>query len=100
MLARIADDLRWCIKAHWLRVQKRAGKDRRIMTFQPGRHINQMGKTGGMTFREAIIAKALDLIETAGCKLVAIAARHHAPNHFVFQRADGATAAESGHGFS
>ena len=35
VILRIAHQLRWCIKAHGLRIQQRAGEDRRMMAFQP-----------------------------------------------------------------
>ena len=98
MLARAAHDLRRRVEAHRLRIEQRSGKRRRVMAFDPGRDIDEMGEAGSMALGEAIFAKALDLIEAALGELGRIAARRHAADHLLMQGVDGAAAAEGRHG--
>ena len=51
-----------------------------------------------MTFREAVFAKALDLLEAAFGKGALIAAAHHAVDEFVFEEMNRAVVAEGRHG--
>ncbi len=51
-----------------------------------------------MAFREAVFAEALDLAEAALGEVALVAARSHAFDHLVLERADGADAAEGSHG--
>ena len=51
-----------------------------------------------MAFREAVIAEALDLVETALREVALIAARNHALDEFRLERMDGADALEGRHG--
>ena len=44
----IAHDLGRRIEAHGLRVEQRAGEDRRMVALEPGRDVDQMGKARGM----------------------------------------------------
>ena len=97
MLPGIADDLGRGVKAHRLRIEQRTGEGRRVMALQPRRDIDQQGKAGGVAFRKAIFAKALDLAEAASGKVRIIAARHHPPDHQVFQFMHHAAAAERRH---
>src|SRR5262249_13759915 len=60
-LAGVADDLRGGIEAHRLRVEQRAAEGIRVVTFKPGRDVDELGKTRGMAFREAVGTEALDL---------------------------------------
>jgi len=94
-LLRLAHDLGGCVEAHGLRVQKRAGEGRRVMAFQPGGDVDQLGEGGGVAFREAVAAEALDLVEAALGEIALIAARHHPLHHHVLIVANAAVAAEN-----
>ena len=98
MFAGIADDLGRGIKPHGLGIQKRTGKDIRVMAFHPGRGVDQEREGSGMAFRETVIAEALDLAEAAFGEVGLIAARHHAGHEFLVERVDRAHAPEGGHG--
>src|SRR5690554_2536608 len=73
MLARIDDNLGRRIEAHRLAVQQCGRKDVGIMAFDPGRDIDQQGKTGGMAFGEAIAAEPFQLPEYPLGKFLGIA---------------------------
>ena len=98
VIACAAHDLRRRVEAHRLRVEQRRGKRRRVMAFDPGRDIDEMGEARGVALGEAIFAEALDLIEAALGELGRIAARRHAAHHLLVQSVDGAAAAEGRHG--
>ncbi len=51
-----------------------------------------------MAFREAVVAEALDLVEAALGEILRVAAAGHALDHLRAVIADGAVAAEGGHG--
>src|SRR6266567_502916 len=69
------------------------------MKFDPARYVSEMGEAGRMTFGEAILAEALDLIETAVGELCIVAAVDHSPDHLLLERADGAFRSEGRHRF-
>ena len=98
MLAGAAHDLGRRVEPHRLGIEQRGGKRRRVMAFQPGRDIDQMGEARGVALGEAIFAEALDLVEAALGELGRIAARRHAADHLLAKLVDGAAAAEGGHG--
>ncbi len=98
VLARVAHDLRRRVEAHRLRVQQRGGEGVRIAAFQPGRGIDQQREAGGVAFREAVFAEALDLVEAALGEVARVAVRQHAVDHLALETADGADALEGGHG--
>src|SRR6187401_554118 len=97
MLARVAHDLRRCIKPHWLGIQKCSSKDIRIAAFQPGRGIDQQGETCRMTLRKAVFAETLDLLETTFSEVAFVAIGQHPVDHLALESADGANALEGGH---
>src|SRR4051794_37006105 len=88
MLACVADDLRGCVEAHRLRVQKRAGEGRGIFPPQPARDVNEVREARSMALRKAVLTKALDLVEAALGKITIVAARDHPADHLVLERAD------------
>src|SRR3546814_10449763 len=83
MFLRITDDLRCSVEAHGLRIQQRAGKDGRMMTFDPGGNIDQLGEGLRMAFGETVAAEPFNLLETAFGKIAFITALHHAADHLV-----------------
>ena len=98
VIAGIAHDLGRGIEAHGLTVQQRAGEDRRIAAFHPGRDVDQKGEAGGVAFRKAIGAETLDLLEAAFGEIALIAARHHAADQLFAELVDIAAALEGRHG--
>src|SRR3546814_8283462 len=75
MFLRITDDLCWSVEAHGLRIQQRAGKDGRMMTFDPGGNIDQLGEGLRMAFGETVAAEPFNLLETAFGKIAFITAQ-------------------------
>ena len=73
MRARIADNLGRGVKPHRLGIEQRAGKNSRMVAFDPGTGIDQKRKTGRMTFGKPVRAKAFDLRKAALCKIDVIA---------------------------
>ena len=61
MLAGAADELGRGVKTHRLAVQKRRRERGRVVTFQPGRHVDQKRETGRVRFGETVVAKTADL---------------------------------------
>ena len=100
MLARIAHDLRRGVEAHRLRIEQRAGEGRRVMALHPARHIDEVSKTGGVTFGEAVFAEALDLLEAPCGEFGIVAAFDHAADHHVLMLVHHAAAAEGRHGLA
>src|SRR5215207_10213306 len=98
MITSITHDLGRCIEAHGLRIQESRGKDRGIMTFEPGRHIDEMREARRMAFGKAIFTEALDLAKAALSEFRRIATLDHAPHHLLLEPADGGAVAEGGHG--
>ena len=97
MLARIADQLRGRVEAHRLGIQQRAGEHRRMMAFEPGRDIDQLGEALGMAFGKAVAAEALDLVVAAFREIALIAAPHHPLDHLRLILVDRAEVAEGRH---
>src|SRR3546814_7027718 len=97
MFLRITDDLRWSVEAHGLRIQQRAGKDGRMMTFDPGGNIDQLGEGLRMAFGETVAAEPFNLLETAFGKIAFITALHHAADHLVLIFVDRPHIADSRH---
>ncbi|MNT15933.1 hypothetical protein D3C72_1510130 [compost metagenome] len=62
MPARVLHQLRRRIEPHRLAVQQRAQECRRMVAFEPGADIHQLGKTGRMALRKTIFAEPLDLL--------------------------------------
>ena len=98
VLARVAYDLRGRVETERLAVQEPGREDVGIAAFQPGRRIDEQCEARGMTFRETVFAEALDLAEAALGEFLLIAALDHSLDQLVAERADGADAAEGGHG--
>ncbi len=98
MLARVADQLGGRIKAHRLRIEQRAGEHRRMMAFEPGRNIDQLGEALGMAFGKPIASEALDLVVAALRESAIVAAPHHPLDHLRFIAMDRSDIAEGGHG--
>jgi hypothetical protein len=98
MIDRAAHDLRRRVEAHGLGVEQRRSEGSRVMAFEPGRDIDEMGEARGVALGEAIFAEALDLVEAALGELGRIATRRHAAHHLLMQPVDGAAPAEGGHG--
>jgi hypothetical protein len=98
MVDRAAHDLRRRVEAHGLGVEQRRSEGSRVMAFEPGRDIDEMGEARGVALGEAIFAEALDLVEAALGELGRIATRRHAAHHLLMQPVDGAAPAEGGHG--
>ena len=88
MVARIADDLRRCVKTHRLRIEKRGTKDIRVMAFEPGRGIGDQREGGRVAFRKTIAAKPLQLPKRllSICALVAMS--NHAGDALVAKLRD------------
>ncbi len=61
MIACIGNQLRGGIEAHGLAVDDGRTKGRGIVKLQPRGNINKFGKTGGVRFGEAVLAKTADL---------------------------------------
>src|SRR3546814_2346093 len=97
MFLRITDERRGSGEAHGLRIQQRAGKDGRMMTFDPGGNIDQLGEGLRMAFGETVAAEPFNLLETAFGKIAFITALHHAADHLVLIFVDRPHIAESRH---
>ena len=74
----VLDDLRGLVEAHRQRVEQRAGEHRRFVALEPARHVDQQREAGGVRFREAVGAEALDLLEHLRGELAGVAALAHA----------------------
>lgn len=59
----IADELGGGVEAHRLRVEHRADECRRVVAFQPGRHVDQQRERRRVTLGKAVFAEAADLLE-------------------------------------
>jgi len=68
------------------------------MTLEPGRHIHQQGKTGGVGFGKTITTKTLHLFKNTVGIIKAVTIFQHALNHLVFKPEQGAVLAPAGHG--
>ena len=97
MLARVADDLGGGVEAHRLGIEQRGAEDVGMMAFHPGRGVGDLGEAGGMAFRKAVAAEALDLLEGALGEILRVAVRDHAVDHLVAKRADAAGRLERRH---
>ena len=62
MFLRIANKLRRRVKTHRLTVEHRRDKHIRVMAFELGRRIDQVGKARGVAFRKAVTAKSFNLL--------------------------------------
>ena len=100
MVARIADDLGGCIKAHRLRIEKRGAEDIGMMAFEPGRGIGDQRKRGRVAFRKAIAAEALELPKRLLGILTLIAMGDHAGDQLVAEFRDAAGMFEGRHASS
>src|SRR5262245_21698825 len=98
MGTRASHNLRRSIKAHGLRVKQRRREGGRVMAFDPGRDINDVGEARSVALGKAILAETLDLVEAALGELCRIAALRHAADHLLAQAIDGTAAAEGRHG--
>src|SRR5439155_6760244 len=97
MLALVADDLRWGIETHRLRIEEAAGKRRGIFPLEPARDVDQMREASRVAFGEAILAEALDLVEAALREIGIVAAFDHPPDHFLLQKLDISLRTEGSH---
>src|SRR5262245_62200198 len=91
-------DLRRRVEAHRLRVEERGGKGGRVMAFEPGRDIDEMGEARGMALGKAVFAETFDLVEAAFGEIGRIAARGHTADHLFSEAVDRVVAAERRHG--
>ena len=98
MLDGVADNLGRLVEAHRLAVEQGRAEDLGVMALQPGRGVGQEGKAGGVAFREAVGAEALQLGEGLFGELDRIAALDHAADQLVLEVADPARELEGGHG--
>ncbi|MNX79314.1 hypothetical protein D3C86_1109410 [compost metagenome] len=96
----LAHDLGRGVEAHGLAVQQGAGEGRGMAVFDPRGDIDQLREAGGVAFREAIRAEALDLFEAALRERWIIAARDHPPDHPRLIGVQAAVAAKSAHGLA
>ena len=92
MLARVAHQLSRGVKAHRLAVEQRGQKRIRVVVLEPGADIDQQRKARGMALREAVLAKALDLLEDALGIFGLVALGHHATDQPLVERPDTALA--------
>ena len=98
MRARVAHELRRCIKAHGLTVDERRAECRRLMALQPGGRVDQQGKARRMRFRKAIFAEAEDLVEYLPGEALRIATLVHAVDQAPLERSQTALALPGRHG--
>ena len=70
------------------------------MAVQPDRDIDQRREDRRMAFGKAVFSETLDLVEAAVCDSGWLTAFYHAPDHQVFQLANGAARPERGHGLA
>ena len=75
MLLRVAHDLRRRIEAHRLAVEQRGREHIRVVAFDPGRGIDEVGEARRVAFGKAVFAEAFDLAEAALGELRVVAAR-------------------------
>ncbi|MNC13672.1 hypothetical protein D3C75_614250 [compost metagenome] len=85
------------VEAHGPAVDQRAGENRRFMALEPAAGIAQQGKAGRVRFREAIAAKALDLLEDALGKRQRVTIAQHALHQPFAVRFQAAVALPGGH---
>jgi hypothetical protein len=78
MTLRVLHDLAGAVEAHRLRVEQGAGECGRLVAFQPATGVNDAGEAGRVTFRKAITAEALDLLEQPRRELGGVTAFEHA----------------------
>ena len=57
-----------------------------VVVSQPGRRIHEQGKTGGVTFRKAIVGKGVDLRKDTVRDITVDAVGVHAGEHLLPQR--------------
>ena len=96
MLAGVAHDLGGGVETHRLRVQKRAGEDRRMVALDPGRGVDQQREARRVALGEAVGAEALDLVEAAFGEIRRIAVGFHAVQEPRAEFADVAVLLEGG----
>ena len=96
----ILDELRRGVEAHGQAVEQPAVKGCRLVAFEPGGYVHQQGEAGGMGFRKAIFAKALNLAKHPLGEIPVVAARQHAIDELLLETAQAAAALPGGHGAS
>src|SRR5690606_40259195 len=79
----IAHDLSRRVEPHWLRVNQRGGERGRVVMLQPRGDVHDQCETRRMTFGEAVLTEALQLVETPLGKVWLIPALKHAANEAV-----------------
>ena len=65
MLARVAHQLRRRVEAHRLGVEQAAEEGVGVMALDPAADVGEQREAGGVAFRKAVFAEALDLLEDA-----------------------------------
>ena len=98
MLLGIAHQLGGAVKPERLAVQQGCQKASRLMLLQPATDINQQRKAGGMAFREAVLAKALNLLKQLIRKFLGVAVAQHARDQPVIEMMNAAFALPRRHG--
>jgi Bacterial DNA polymerase III alpha subunit finger domain len=98
IVARVANNLRWRVKPHRLRIELGGAKDVGMPALHPGRGIGDQRKRGGMAFGKAIAPEPLKLPESPFCKFFLISVRHHARDQFFTEFRDPAGVFEGRHG--
>ena len=86
------------VEAHRLGVEQRRAEHVRMPALQPAAGIGDQREGGGVALGKAVAAEALQLREGALGEGGLVAARHHAADQLVAERADPAGELEGGHG--
>lgn len=71
---------------------------RRVILFDIGRDVDEVGETGSMAFGKAVTAEAFDLVKAAFGEVLLVATIDHAIDQFPAELIDGAEIAERCHG--
>ncbi len=95
--ARVAHQLRRRVEAHRLAVEERAAEGGGLVPLEPGRDVDQQREARGMRFREAVLAEAEDLLEHLPREALVVAARAHALDQALLERAERALAPPGRH---
>ena len=97
MLPGVAHQLGGLVEAHRLAVEQGGAEDVRVVTFDPGRDVDQLGEAHRVALGEAVGAEALDLLEAALGEVRVVAAPDHAIDELQPVVAHRAQVAEGGH---
>ena len=86
--ARVAHELRRRVEAHRLAVEERAAERGGLVPLEPGRDVDEQGEARGVGLRKSVIAEAEDLLEHLAREALVIAARPHALDQALLERAE------------